>query len=77
MEGHTVHFDGYNDQARDKAQTKYLLNVDSKLGKSLNSTEKQAGVKEIRQILSNIMASRQMLICFWCLGPIDSVFSIP
>ena len=25
MEGHTVHFDGYYDQARDKANTKYLL----------------------------------------------------
>ena len=77
INGHTYHFEGYNDQARDTAQTKYLLNADSKLGENLNSTEKQAGIKEIRQILSNIMASRQMLICFWCLGPIDSVFSIP
>ena len=25
MEGHTVHFDGYYDQARDKEQTKFLL----------------------------------------------------
>ena len=25
MEDHTLHFDGYNDQARDKANTKYLV----------------------------------------------------
>jgi phosphoenolpyruvate carboxykinase (GTP) len=42
--GHTVHFDGYNDQARDKSQTKYLLPEGSQLGESLNSTERQAGI---------------------------------
>jgi len=35
--GHTCHFDGYNDQARDKAKTKYLLPGGSQLGTSLNS----------------------------------------
>ena len=75
--GHTCHFDGYFDQGRDKAQTSYLLSAGSKLGESLNSIEKQAGVTEINGLLNNIMAGRQMLVCFWCLGPIDSVFSIP
>jgi phosphoenolpyruvate carboxykinase (GTP) len=75
--GHTCHFDGYHDQARDKAQTKYLLPPGSELGESLNSIDKSAGVKEVRSFLADSMAEREMLICFWCLGPTDSDFSIP
>ncbi len=75
--GHTCHFDGYDDQARDKARTKYLLEPGSDLGASLNSIEKQAGVEEIRSLLKDTMVGREMLVCFFCLGPLDSDFSIP
>jgi phosphoenolpyruvate carboxykinase (GTP) len=75
--GHTCHFDGYNDQARDKARTKYLLPAGSDLGASLNSIEKQAGVEEVRSFLKNSMVGREMLVYFFCLGPLDSEFSIP
>ena len=74
--GHTCHFDGYHDQARDKARTKYLLPPGSELGASLNSIESKAGVEEVRSLLKDSMLGRQMLICFFCLGPIDSDFSI-
>lgn len=75
--GHTCHFDGYHDQARDKAKTKYLLPPGSDLGASLNSINKETGVKEVRSFLKDSMAGREMLVCFFCLGPIDSDFSIP
>jgi len=75
--GHTCHFDGYNDQARDKAKTKYLLPEGMDLGENLNSIEKNSGVQEIRSFLENSMAGREMLVCFFSLGPTDSVFSIP
>ncbi len=75
--GHTCHFDGYHDQARDKARTKYLLPTNSELGESLNSIEKSVGVEQARSFLKDSMADREMLICFWCLGPADSDFSIP
>jgi phosphoenolpyruvate carboxykinase (GTP) len=75
--GHTCHFDGYHDQARDKARTKYLLEAGSDLGASLNSVEKQAGVEEVRSFLKDSMVGREMLVCFFCLGPLDSEFSIP
>ena len=75
--GHTYHFDGPNDQARDKARTKYLLPADSDLGDSLSSIEKAAGTEEVRSFLKNSMVGREMLVCFWCLGPTDSDFSIP
>ncbi|MHC4245028.1 MAG: phosphoenolpyruvate carboxykinase domain-containing protein, partial [Planctomycetota bacterium] len=75
--GHTCHFDGYNDQARDKARTKYLLPPGSELGESLNSIDKAEGVQEVRSFLKDSMNGRQMLVLFWCLGPPDSDFTIP
>ncbi len=77
IKGHTCHFDGYNDQGRDTFSTRYLLPAGSSLGESLKSVEKQAGTKEIRDLLKNSMAGREMLICFWCLGPVGSDFAIP
>ncbi len=77
IKGHTCHFDGYYDQARDKARTKYLLAKGSDLGESLSSIEKQQGVEEVRSLLKDSMVGRQMLVLFFCLGPVDSEFSIP
>jgi len=76
-DGHTYHFDGYNDQARDKARTKYLVTSKSRIDSNFNSVERTEGIGEIRSLLKNSMVGRQMLVCFWCLGPTDSEFSIP
>jgi len=62
VKGHSCHFDGYHDQARDKARTKYLLPAGSDLGESLNSIEKGEGVKEVRGFLKDSMAGRQALV---------------
>ncbi|MCP4712731.1 MAG: phosphoenolpyruvate carboxykinase (GTP), partial [Planctomycetes bacterium] len=77
IEGHTIHFDGYTDQARDKDKTKFLLPGDSQLGAALSSIDKEAGTEEVRSKFEGIMAGREMLVCFFCLGPTNSVFSIP
>ena len=77
MEGHTLHFDGYNDQARDKTNTKYLVTPEMNLGQSLNSTDKKSGTEEVKSFLDGCMEGKRMLVLFFCLGPTDSVFSIP
>ncbi len=74
--GQTIHFDGPADQARDKKNTRYLLPKDSSMSGYLNSIEKEEGLEEVRGILSNIMEGKEMFICFFCLGPVDSEFSI-
>jgi len=76
-EGHTVHFDGYHDQGRDPANTKYLLPAGVDLGERLNSTERESGLAEVRGFLAGSMAGRTALVRFFCLGPTNSVFSIP
>jgi phosphoenolpyruvate carboxykinase (GTP) len=77
IKDHTCHFDGYHDQGRDTFSTRYLLPAGSSLGESLKSVEKQAGTKEVRDLLKNSMVDRQMLVCFWTLGPVGSEFAIP
>ena len=75
--GHTVHFDGYYDQGRDKFSTKYLLRPDQVLGSDIESIDRDKGLKEIHELFRNSMTGREMYVCFFCLGPVNSIFSIP
>lgn len=76
MEGHTIHFDGYYDQGRDKANTKYLLSKDVDWGIKVNSIEKEKGLKEIYFYLDGSMAGKEMLVRLFSLGPANSIFSL-
>jgi len=77
IEGHTVHFDGIQDQARDKKRTKFLVDKNSKLSNALNTIDKDEGLEELNRFMKDIMVGRQLIIAFYSLGPTDSVFSIP
>jgi len=76
MEGHTIHFDGYYDQGRDKSHTKYLLSKDVNWGLGVNSIEKDKGLKEVYSYLDGSMAGKEMLVRFFSLGPTNSIFSL-
>ena len=76
MEGHTIHYDGYNDQARDKANTKALISKGRKLSKVINTGDRDECLKEVHEILDGIMEGKEMIIRFFCLGPLNSKFSI-
>jgi len=74
--GHTVHFDGYHDQARDKSHTAILMPAGQKLSRGLNTIERKAGLKEIFSLLDGAMKGKECLVRFFCLGPTNSRFSI-
>ena len=76
MEGHTAHFDGALDQARDKENTKFLVGKGMELGGGLNCIDRDEGLAEIRGLLGNIMEGSEAYVLFLCLGPVDSPFSI-
>ncbi|MFH1379931.1 MAG: phosphoenolpyruvate carboxykinase (GTP) [bacterium] len=76
INGHTAHFDGYFDQGRDKANTRFLMYDDLKIGPDMNSTDREEGLQEIKGFLKNSMAGKDMYVLFLCLGPVDSEFSI-
>ena len=77
VRGHTVHFDGYYDQARDKKNTKFLLPPGVNLGKNINYIDRDEGLREIFSIMKNIMDGHELFVRFYCLGPVFSEFSIP
>ena len=74
--GHTYHFDGPKDQARDPKNTRYLLAKGKTLGESLNSMDKEEGLAEVKGFFKDSMAGKKMYVAFYCLGPTDSEFSI-
>jgi len=75
--GHTVHYDSYWDQARDREHTRYLVMPGMDLGAQLNTIERAEGLAEVRSYLKDSMRGREALLCFFCLGPRNSPFSIP
>jgi len=75
-EGHTIHYDGYYDQARDKGNTATLLPVGQGLSRGLNVKERDSGLKEIFGFMDGAMKGKNMIIRFFCLGPTKSRFSI-
>ncbi len=77
MEGHTVHFDGYHDQARDKQNTRYLVEEELDLGLDINTIDREEGLDEIFSYLDGSMEGKEMLVRFFSLGPNQSDFSIP
>jgi len=76
LEGHTVHFDGEQDQGRDRQNTKYLVPKGVILSKALNQIDRQEGLTEVRGQLRDLMVGKTMIVRFISLGPVDSVFTI-
>ena len=77
LEGHTIHFDGFYDQGRDKENTRYLVSEKVDWGIDVNSIDKDEGLKEIKSYFKGSMKGKEMLVRFFSLGPTDSIFSIP
>jgi len=76
ISGHTVHFDGFYDQGRDRKATKYLVPKRIFLSKALNQIDRQEGLADVKSILRDSMTGRTMIARFLSLGPTNSVFTI-
>lgn len=75
--GHTVHFDGMQDQGRDREVTKYLVPESDSLSPALKQIGRDDGLAEVKGLLKGAMKGRTMVVRFLSLGPTDSPFSIP
>ncbi len=76
-DGHTIHFDSYYDQARDKAHTLILMPKGAKLDKSIKTGDRDECLKEVHDIMKDIMKGKEVYVRFFCLGPTKSEFSQP
>jgi len=77
IKSHTVHFDNYKDQARDKANTVILLENQTSLSDTIKAGNRNKLLCEIRNIMNNIMKNKTLYILFFSLGPANSPFTIP
>jgi len=75
--GHTVHFDAPGDQGRDKEHTNILVPKGIELGEAISTRDRESGLQEVHEILKDIMKGKELYVCFFCLGPTNSEFSIP
>lgn len=76
-DNHTVHYDNYYDQARDKKNTKILIPEGVELDKTINTGKRDECLEEVHEIMENIMKGKELYIRFFCLGPTNSEFSQP
>jgi len=77
IKGHTIHFEHYDDQGRDKANTKILVSKMIDFGLDLNATDRTEALAEIHNLMKGIMKGHTMYVRFYTLGPKNSVFSVP
>ncbi|OGD58120.1 phosphoenolpyruvate carboxykinase [Candidatus Bathyarchaeota archaeon RBG_13_52_12] len=76
MKGHTIHFDGFYDLARDVGSTKVLTPPEMRLSKNINTINRDEGLNEILGIMDGCMKGKEMLVKFYSLGPTNSRFSL-
>lgn len=77
INNHTIHFDGYYDQGRDKKNTKFVVSEDSDLDPSLNLILREEAEKELNILMKDMSEGREIYILFKTLGPKDSIFTLP
>ncbi len=76
-QNHSCHFDGPNDQGRDTANTKYLAYTETEISSLQKKVELRDGVVEARNIITDIMKDKEMIISFISRGPIGCAVSDP
>ena len=81
LEGHTVHYDGFftmsnHDQARDKTNTRVLIEKGEYASPWINTIDRDDGLKEVLDIMEGCMKGNECLVRFFCLGPKNSKFSL-
>ena len=75
---HTIHWDGYGDQARDKVNTRYMVYPENlEKMKAMNSLPYDQAYKEIMGIAKDNMAGKEAIVKFFCEGPANGPFTMP
>jgi phosphoenolpyruvate carboxykinase (GTP) len=76
-EGHTIHFDLPQDQARLVNQTYYIINEGEKMSSLAKSILRAEALEYVKQYMVGIMESKIMMIGFFSRGPAGAEAAIP
>ncbi|MBN2151457.1 MAG: phosphoenolpyruvate carboxykinase (GTP) [Candidatus Lokiarchaeota archaeon] len=72
---HTLHYDNYYDQGRDKGKTRFLLPKGVVLGQAIDTMDREEGLADVLGIMKGAMKGRRVYVLFFVLGPADSEFA--
>jgi len=67
IKGHTVHYDSFYDQARDKENTKVLIPKGEYRSPWINTMDRDEGLEEILDVMDGCMKEKECLVRFFCL----------
>ncbi len=76
-EGHTIHFDLPQDQARLVNQTFYIINEGEKMSSLAKSLKRDEAMEYIKTYMPGIMAEKVMMVGFYSRGPVGAEATIP
>ena len=77
IDGHTIHFDLPQDQARLIAQTYYITNEDDKMNAAAKCIPRAEALGYVIKYIKGIMKDTKLMIGFYSRGPIGAYASIP
>jgi phosphoenolpyruvate carboxykinase (GTP) len=76
-EGHTIHFDLPQDQARLVNQTYYIINEGDKMSSLAKSVLRSEALDYIKKFMVGIMKGKTMMVGFYSRGPVGAEAAIP
>lgn len=76
-EGHTIHFDLPQDQARLVSQTYYIINEGEKMSSLAKSVLRAEATDYVKQYMPKVMAGKVMMVGFFSRGPVGAEATIP
>ena len=76
-DGHTIHFDLPQDQARLVNQTYYIINEGEKMSSLAKSVLRAEAIDYIKEFMPGIMTGKTMMIGFYSRGPVGAEAAIP
>jgi phosphoenolpyruvate carboxykinase (GTP) len=77
MDGHTIHYDLPQDQARLVKQTFYIVNEDEKLSSLAKREPRNESHAYIKEKMTGIMNGKIMFVGFYSRGPVGAKAAIP
>jgi phosphoenolpyruvate carboxykinase (GTP) len=76
-EGHTIHFDLPQDQARLVTQTYYIINPGEKMSSLAKTVLRNEALEYVKKFMPGIMAGKTLIVGFYSRGPVGAEATIP
>lgn len=76
-EGHTIHFDLPQDQARLVNQTYYIINQGERMSSLAKTVLRSEALDYVKKFMPGIMAGMTMIVGFYSRGPVGAEAAIP